>query len=165
VSERKFLRDGLYAQSKSAQTARKSAALYASIGPELTQYDVDVDRAELHRRGSVILPANVHYSWPHASGRYLYVASSDSSPGMGATGDRHHVTAFRIDPASSALTPDGDPIRLPTRPIHMTTDIPSRHLLVAFSNPSAIRVYRVNPDMTPGEEIRQPGTIEHARRR
>jgi 6-phosphogluconolactonase (cycloisomerase 2 family) len=76
---------------------------------------------------------------------------------MGPVGDKHHVTALRIDPASGALTPHGDQIPLPTRPIHMTTDIPSDHLLVAFSNPSAIRVYRVNRDATPGEEVRQPG--------
>jgi 6-phosphogluconolactonase (cycloisomerase 2 family) len=42
----------------------------------------------------------------------------------------------------------------------MTTDIPSDHLLVAFSNPSGIRVYRVNPDATPGDEVRQPGPID-----
>jgi len=79
---------------------------------------------------------------------------------MGPVGDKHHVTALRIDPASGALTPHGDPIPLPTRPIHMTTDTPSDHLLVAFSNPSAIRVYRVNRDATPGEEVRQPGSID-----
>jgi 6-phosphogluconolactonase (cycloisomerase 2 family) len=135
-------------------------ALYASIGPDLTQYDVDVEAAALVRRGTVTLPANVHYAWPHASGRHLYVASSDSAPGSGLTGDKHHVTAFRLDPATGALTPHGEPIPLPTRPIHMTTDIPSDHLLVAFSNPSAIRVYRVNPDATPGDEVRQPGPID-----
>jgi 6-phosphogluconolactonase (cycloisomerase 2 family) len=135
-------------------------ALYASVGPELTQYDVDVEAAALVRSGTVALPANVHYAWPHASGRYLYVASSDSAPGMGAAGDRHHVTAFRVNEASGALTPHGDPIPLPTRPIHMTTDVPSEHLLVAFSNPSAIRVYRVNPDATPGDEVRQPEPID-----
>ena len=148
-------------QSASAQTAAKNVALYASVGPELTQYEVDVEGAALHRHGTVTLPANVHYSWPHSSGRYLYVASSNSASGMGGpVGDKHHITAFRIDPASGALTPHGDPIPLPTRPIHMTTDIPSEHLLVAFSNPSAIRVYRVNPDMTAGEEVRQPGPID-----
>jgi 6-phosphogluconolactonase (cycloisomerase 2 family) len=42
----------------------------------------------------------------------------------------------------------------------MTTDIPSDHLLVAFSNPSAVRVYRVNPDATPGDEVRRPGPID-----
>src|SRR5690242_5948522 len=113
-------------QSESARVA-----LYASVGPELTQYDVDVEAAELVRRATVTLPANVHYAWPHASGRFLYVASSDSAPGLGAAGDRHHVTAFRVDEGSGALTPHGQAIPLPTRPIHMTTDIPSEHLLVA----------------------------------
>jgi 6-phosphogluconolactonase len=142
------------------QSASARVALYASVGPELTQYDVDVQAAALVRRGTVTLPANVHYAWPHASGRYLYVASSDSAPGAGSVGDKHHVTAFCIDPATGALTRHGQPIPLPTRPIHMTTDIPSDHLLVAFSNPSALRIYRVNPDATPGDEVRQPEPID-----
>jgi 6-phosphogluconolactonase (cycloisomerase 2 family) len=142
------------------QSASGRVALYASVGPELTQYDVDVEAAALVRRGAVPLPANVHYAWPHASGRYLYVASSDSAPGAGSAGDKHHVTAFRIDPATGGLSPHGEPIPLPTRPIHMTTDIPSDHLLVAFSNPSALRVYHVNPDATPGDEVRQPEPID-----
>ena len=133
-------------------------ALYASVGPELTQYDVDVDNA-LTKQRTVTLPANVHYAWPHASGEYLYVASSNSASGMGPAGDKHHVAAFRIDPGSGALTPHGDPIALPTRPIHMTTDIPSEHLLVAFSNPSGLRVYRINADAAPGAEIDQPEPI------
>ncbi len=142
------------------QFASARVALYASVGPELTQYDVDVEGATLVRRRTVTLPANVHYAWPHASGRYLYVASSDSVPGAGSAGDKHHVTTFRIDPASGALSPHGQSIPLPARPIHLTTDIPSEHLLVAFSNPSALRVYRVNPDGIPGEEVRQPGPID-----
>lgn len=42
-------------------------ALYASVGPVLTHYDVDVAGAELSRHGSVLLPANVQYAWPHVS--------------------------------------------------------------------------------------------------
>jgi 6-phosphogluconolactonase (cycloisomerase 2 family) len=79
---------------------------------------------------------------------------------MGSAGHTHHVTAFRIEAASGALSVHGDPIPLPTRPIHMTTDIPSEHLLVAFSNPSGIRVYRINADATPGGEVAQPGPID-----
>ena len=135
-------------------------ALYANVGPELTHYDVDVDAATLTRRGTVRLPANVQYAWPHASRRFLYVASSDSASGMGAAGNTHHVSAFRIDPRSGALTAHGAPIRLPTRPIHMATDIASGCILVAFSNPGAIRVYRINADATPGEEVAQPGPID-----
>ena len=142
--------------------ARRSnkIALYASVGPELTHYDVDVDNAALVKQRAVTLPANVHYAWLHASGEYLYVASSNSASGMGPAGDKHHVTAFRIDPVSRALTPHGAPIALPTRPIHMTTDIPSEHLLVAFSNPSGVRVYRINADATPGAEVDQPEPID-----
>ena len=75
-------------QSGSPHTASARVALYASVGPELTQYDVDVASASLTRRATVRLPANVHYAWPHVSGCYLYVASSDSAPGLGSAGDR-----------------------------------------------------------------------------
>jgi 6-phosphogluconolactonase (cycloisomerase 2 family) len=135
-------------------------ALYASVGAELTHYEADVEAARLTRRETVSLPANVQYAWPHASRRFLYVATSDSASGMGAAGNTHHVTALRIDPATGALTPHGAPIALPTRPIHMATDVPSRFILVAFNNPSAIRVYRINDDGTPGSEVAQPGPVD-----
>ena len=143
-----------------AQPASKKVALYANVGADLTHYDVDVASAELVKRATVTLPAAVQYAWPHASRRYLYVATSSSAPGYGAAGTEHHVTAFRIDPESGALTPHGAAIRLPTRPIHITTDIPSENILVAFNNPSAVRVYRINKDFTPGEEVTQPGPID-----
>ena len=130
-------------------------ALYANVGAELTHYDVDVEGAALIRRNTVTLPAGVQYAWPHVSRRYLYVATSSSASGYGKAGTEHHVTAFRIDPASGALTQHGEPIRLPTRPIHMTLDIPSEHILVAFNNPSALHIYRINKDFTPGEEVKQ----------
>ena len=141
--------------------AANRVALYASVGPELTHYDVDVEAATLTRRGTVTLPANVHYCWPHASRPILYAASSDSASGVGGfVGSNHHVTALAIDPASGALSRLGEPIALPTRPIHMTTDIPSEYILVAFSNPSGLRVYRVNPDGTPGAEVEQPEPVD-----
>jgi 6-phosphogluconolactonase (cycloisomerase 2 family) len=135
--------------------------LYASVGPELTHYAVDADNLTLARRGTVSLPANVHYAWPDASRRHLYVASSDSAAGIGGVvGSRHHVGAWAIDPASGALAPHGAPIALPTRPIHMTVDIASRNILVAFSNPSGLRVYRIGPDAAPGAEVAQPEPID-----
>lgn len=134
-------------------------SLYASVGPELTQYDMDVDSATLARRGTVTLPANVQYAWPHASREFLYVASSDSASGMGPAGKTHHVTALRIG-SDGALSEHGKPIELPARPVHMATDVPSRFILVAFNNPSAVRVYRVNADATPGTEVAQPGPVD-----
>jgi 6-phosphogluconolactonase (cycloisomerase 2 family) len=138
-----------------AGEAPRKVALYANVGPELTHYDVDVAGAALIRHATVTLPAGVQYAWPHASRRYLYVATSSSASGYGPKGTEHHVTALRIDPASGALTKHGEPIRLPSRPIHMTLDIPSEHILVAFNDPSALHIYRVNKDYTPGEEVKQ----------
>src|ERR1700675_4705359 len=124
VSRRAFL--SLVAGSMSAarvafaqQEARK-VALYANVGADLTQYDVDVAGAALTKRATVTLPAGVQYAWPHVSRRYLYVATSSSASGYGKVGTEHHVTAFHIDPASGALTPHGQPIPLPTRPIHIS---------------------------------------------
>src|SRR6201997_4556905 len=89
----------------SAQPTSQKVALYANLGADLTHYDVDVAGAELVKRETVTLPASVQYAWPHASRRYLYVATSSSAPGYGTQGTDHHVTAFAIDPASGALTP------------------------------------------------------------
>jgi 6-phosphogluconolactonase len=143
-----------------AQPASQQVALYANVGADLTHYDVDVAGAALIKRETVTLPANVQYAWPPVSRRYLYVATSSSAPGSGPAGTEHHVTALRIDPASGALTPHGAPIRLPTRPIHLTTDMPSEYILVAFNNPSVLRVYRIKQDFTPGDEVQQPGPID-----
>jgi 6-phosphogluconolactonase (cycloisomerase 2 family) len=144
----------------SAQEPTLKAALYANVGPDLTHYDVDVAKAELTKRETVTLPAGVQYAWPHASHRYLYVATSSSASGYGTAGTQHHVTALAIDPTTGALSKHGASIPLPTRPINVSLDIPSEHILVAFNNPSAVHVYRINKDFTPGDEVPQPGPIE-----
>jgi 6-phosphogluconolactonase (cycloisomerase 2 family) len=138
-----------------AQGSANGVALYAAVGPVLTHYEVDVAGLALTPRGSVTLPANVQYVWPHRLRRHLYAATS---PGTGSPGP-HHVSAFRID-AGGALTPHGNPIPIPTRPIHITSDPASEHVLVAFNLPSALRVYRINADATLGSEVRQPGTLD-----
>ena len=135
-------------------------ALYANIGPELFHYELDVESAFLNRRDSVTLPANVQYAWPHASRRFLYVASSDGASGMGGGGTTHRLNALRIDPSSGALSLHGDAVALPSRPIHMATDIASEFALVAFNNPGALRVYRINPDGSAGPEVSQPEPID-----
>ncbi|MBV8776608.1 MAG: beta-propeller fold lactonase family protein [Alphaproteobacteria bacterium] len=135
-------------------------ALYASVANQLNHFEVDVPAATLRRGGTIPLPANVQYAWPHATEPYLYVATSDSASGRGQAGADHHVSALRIDRDSGGLSHHGAPIRLPTRPIHMATDVPGEHVLVAFNNPSALRVYRIGADGTPGAEVPQPGPLD-----
>ena len=139
-----------------AQGAARKLVLYANVGPALTRYDVDVENATLTARDSVTTPGGiVQYCWPHRNRRYFYVASSANRPGA----TDHAVTAYRIDPKSGALTQIGNSISLPARPIHLSLDNESRHILVAFPVPSSLKVYRINPDFTPGAEVPQ-GTMD-----
>jgi 6-phosphogluconolactonase len=136
-------------------------ALYANVGPDLTHYEVDVEALTLTRRDTITLPDSVQYAWPHRSRRFLYVATSNTAPGNGAApGNSHHLVALKIEEKSGALALHGVPLALPARPIHLTTDIPSENILVAFNKPSALRVYRINNDFTPAEEVRQAGPID-----
>src|SRR5882724_6820140 len=84
-----------------AQSAKAKNVFYASVGPELTLYSVDVDNIALVKRESVSTPANIQYAWPHPSKQYLYVVSSNGGLGSaGVTGDKHVANAFKIDPAT-----------------------------------------------------------------
>ena len=131
---------------------------YASIGPELALYDVDVAGAALAKRSTVTLPANVQYVWLHPSRRWLYVVSSNGGPG--ATGDRHDATALAIDPGSGALRPHGAAAALPSRPIHCSVDRRGEYLLTAYNDPSNVTVHRLNADGMIGDRVAQPEKLD-----
>ncbi len=143
-----------------AQPAARSGrvAVYASVGAELTRYEVDFASAALVKRESVTLPGNVQEAWPHPSHRFLYVAWSDGGPG--ARGTRHGISAFRIDRATGSLAPHGDSQPLRSRPIHITVDVSGTHALVAYNDPSGISVHRLAADGTVGAEVRQPSGLD-----
>jgi 6-phosphogluconolactonase (cycloisomerase 2 family) len=144
-----------------SQTVAAKTVFYASVGAELTLYEVDVDAATLSRRSSVRLPADVQYAWPHPSRRYFYVVSSNGAPGTdGASGNTHMANAFRVDPGTGALTPHGEPQRLPSRPIHTSVDGKGEYLLVAYNNPSNVTVHRLNPDGTIGAMVNQQSKLD-----
>jgi 6-phosphogluconolactonase len=142
-------------------------ALYAAVGNELTLYDVDVANATLVRRSSITLPGNVQEAWPHPSMQYLYVAWSNGGPSYTTLladpvpkGDRHAVSAFRVDSSSGALQPLGEPEPLPSRPIHVTVDISGTHVLTAHNDPSGLTVHRINPDGTIGSLVQEPAELD-----
>ncbi len=138
-----------------SQSAIPTTVFYASVGPELTLFDIDVAEAALQKRSSVTLPANVQYAWLHPSKWYLYVVSSNGGPGT-IPGDKHLASAFRVEPASGVLTPHGEPQSLPSRPIHCSVDGSGEYLLTAFNLPSAVTVHRINRDGTLGDPVDQP---------
>lgn len=147
----------------SAQTTAKPASadavVYAAVGPDLTQYGLDISRASLEKRNTLALPANVQEAVLHPSGRHLYVAWSNRGASYGAGGaaaneGRHGVTTFRVD-ASGMLAASGPSITLRSRPIHVTTDIKGAYLLVAYNDPSGVSVHRIQGDGTIGGEVQQ----------
>jgi 6-phosphogluconolactonase len=150
----------------SGQVATRSprAAVYASVGEELITFSVDVERATLTRQSSLMLPGFVQEAWASPTTPFLYVAWSNggtSYAGSGVTpvGDKHGVTAFRVD-GQGALHAEGTPGVLRSRPIHITGDGTGRHLLVAYNDPSGIAVYTINRDGTVGAEVPQPGGLD-----
>jgi 6-phosphogluconolactonase (cycloisomerase 2 family) len=135
-----------------SQAMTGKSVYYASVGPELSAYEVDVNDAALQKRSTVILPANVQYAWPHPSKRYFYVVSSNGGPGL--PGTTHLASAFRVD-ASGALTPHGEARPLPSRPIHCSVDRGGKYLLTAYNAPSNVTVHRLNGDGTLGDMVQQ----------
>src|ERR1700744_4874530 len=141
-------------------TAHKNV-WYSAIGPELTAYTVDVDKAELTKLGSVSTPANIQYAWPHPSKKYLYVVSSSGGPAAGdVTGSVHVANAFAIDHATGALKPRGEPVKLSSRPIHASVDMSGKFLLVAHNNPSSLTVHHIKRDGTIGDRVEQPNKLD-----
>jgi 6-phosphogluconolactonase len=130
-----------------------NTVFYASTGPQLTLFGLDVAEAALEKRSAVVLPANIQYAWPHPSKRYLYVVSSDGGPG--AAGTTHRANAFRIDPMSGSLQSHGEPQSLPSRPIHVSVDASGEYLLTAYNAPSSVCVHRLNADRSIGEAVHQ----------
>jgi 6-phosphogluconolactonase len=132
-----------------------SVFLYAAVGPELSTYAVMSHDGSLRKASSVDLPFAVKYVWPHPSKRFLYAAWSN-----GMQGDRHGVTAYRIDAASGALSPHGPAIEIRHRPVHLTVDADATHVLVAYNVPSSLSVHTLNRDGTLGAEVKQPAPID-----
>jgi 6-phosphogluconolactonase (cycloisomerase 2 family) len=144
-----------------SQTMTSKAVFYASLGPALTLYRIDLDGATLTQHGAVMLPADVQYAWPHPSASLLYVASSNGgAASLGIKGDKHYLSALRIDPGSGVLQAHGPPAALRSRPIHVTVGRTGAYLLVAYNDPSGVTVHRIDADGTVDEEVKQVATLD-----
>ena len=137
----------------------KKTGLYAAVGPDLMHYEIDVDGLALSKRGTLQLPSNVQYVWPHASKPIMYAACS-SRISRDAVGTEHCLCVLHIDRSSGEPKLQGAPLRLPHRPIHLTTDASSQNLLVAFNSPSDLHVYRIGSDGSLGEQVTQRNGID-----
>lgn len=136
-------------------------ALYRSVGEVITQFDVNVEQAELTARGDVALPGNVQYLWPHPNRPFLYVTSTDGGSGSsGIPGTIFRLSALRVDGTTGALTLHGDAQALPSRPIHNCVDATGAFVLTAYNNPSNITVHRINADGSVGASVAPAGQLD-----
>ncbi len=133
---------------------------FQSAGERLTQWDVDVEAATLTPRGSVLLPSNVQYVWPHPSRQYLYVSTSDAAAGNEPNpGNVHRLCAVRVDP-DGTLSLHGAPAVLPQRPIHHSVDVAGNYALTCYNKQSDLTVHRINSDGTVGAEVMQSAKLD-----
>ena len=156
---------GAAAAAMPAQAATQPLPFYASVGPKLTIYSLDVAMATLTRKGDITLPANIQYAWPHPSKKFLYVAASNTLPPSGPAGvsgadKNHYALAFKVDAATGALTPHGQQRLLAARPLHITTNHAGSLLFIAYNNPSMVTVHRLGPDGSIGEQISQKVSLD-----
>lgn len=141
--------------------AGKKVALFSGVGSELTHYEVDVAGRKLARLETISAPSNVQYAWPHPSRKYLYLISSPRRPRETVpSGGRHEIAAYRMDQESGALTLHGSPQPLSHRPLHVCVDNLGKHAFVAYNNPSALTVHRINPDGSVGGQVEQSGDLD-----
>ncbi len=145
------------AQPSAASDSTEAVSVYAAVGAELIHFALDVPRAELTRRNSIVLPSRVQYAWPHASLPVLYICCADRTPGL--DGDRFFVCAARID-ENGDLSHLGEPAIVKSRPIHMTTDTPSRYVLTAYTHDPGLTIHEINADGSVGTEIPIPDDFD-----
>jgi 6-phosphogluconolactonase len=150
-----------------ASQATGRPVVYAAVGEDLVRFEVDVEHATLTRRESRRLPANVQEAALHPSGDYLYIGTSNggssygpAGTGPGGAGSDHRLIPFRIDRVAGTLEPHGNAAALPSRPIHLTTDVTGTHVLTAFNDPSGVTVHRIRADGTIGEEVKPPSPLD-----
>jgi 6-phosphogluconolactonase (cycloisomerase 2 family) len=139
-----------------ATAVQDKTTVYAALGEELSRYELDAREATLTRLGSLKLPVNLQFAEFHPDKRVLYAVSSNAGSGtLGAAGDKHLLSAFRIDAETGALYPHGESIPLPERPIHVTVDAKGEYALVAFNHSGTVKSYRLSKEGYPGEEVAQ----------
>jgi 6-phosphogluconolactonase len=152
---------GIVAAPSGARSAgsRLGAVFYNAVGPNLTCWHPEIGDAALTRQDSVTLPALIQYAWRHPTKLIFYVATSNFVP-IGNPDGKHHLTAFRIDPTTGALSLFGTSVAIHARPIHMSVDAGGNWLLTAYNIPSGMSVHPLGPDGAIGVEVKQAAPID-----
>lgn len=141
-----------------AKSAGAATVFYVAVGSNLTRYGVDSTGLTLASQATTQLPAAIQYIWIHPTRPLMYAAYSNRF--QVKDGHTHGVMAFTIDRANGNLTPFGQPMALPSRPINITVDRAGRFLLVAYNQPSGLTVLRLGANGAIEAPVEQAETID-----
>jgi 6-phosphogluconolactonase len=130
--------------------------LYAAVGPELHRYELDVEAVELTHQDCLPMPARVQYGWRHGTLPVLYVACADREPD--ATGDKFFLCPVLRRPSGLSLLQR--PVVLDSRPIHVTVDADSSHLIAVYNDPPQLSVHEIRPDGSLGARLPPDGPLD-----
>lgn len=128
----------------------RPTSVYAAVGATVTNYVIDVEAGTLTAAGSIRMPTRVQFAWAHASLPILYVACADrGSEG----GDQPFLLCALWRDDNGDLSMHGNPVALPARAIHTTTDVDSRHALTIYGGEPGLTVHEIHEDGTIGAEL------------
>ncbi|MBC2665366.1 beta-propeller fold lactonase family protein [Novosphingobium flavum] len=145
--------------SNNASNPRR-VAIFNSVGNVVTRWELDAENGTLERRASIAMPSVVQYGWPHPSGQYLYVTSTDSERGsMSITGSEHYLLALKLDD-DGGLSLHGEAQRLRQRAVHNSVDGEGRYALTCYTAPSHVTVHPIRADGTLGQQIEQGDQLD-----
>ncbi len=131
-------------------TAAGPLSFYVAIGSVFKNFSVDIDKALLQLEGEITLPSRLQYAWPHPNLQILYAACADRTPGLAS--QPFYLCALKRD-AIGNLTFMGEPVSLPSRPIHLTVDHSGLFVLTAYSAEPGLTVHALLPDGQIGAEV------------
>lgn len=133
-----------------APEARRPLSAYVAVGAEIANFALDPEAATLERRGTLRLPSRVQYAWPHPALPILYAACADRT--AGAAGQPFYLCALARDAAGDLALLD-DPVTLPSRPIHVTTDEAGGHVLTAYGTQPGLTIHKLDEAGRIGAEL------------
>lgn len=136
-----------FAETSPTSQQGDAKLLYASLGEKLLGYSIDPDNASLTFLSETVAPANVQFAVKNNAGDILYVVSSNAGNGtLGAKGDTHVLSSYRIDFKTGALRQLGAAIALPERPINLGLDHQNRFVVVAYNQSATLSVHPIKED-------------------
>lgn len=141
--------------------------VYSALGPELEVFDLDMSSGELNTRQLLRLDNVIQYGWPNRARTVFYFVTSGAGPMAKVKVQDHAVHALRILP-DGTLERLAPPVRLASRPLHVSLDNEEHHLLIAYNVPANVTVHCIDQDGKIGAQVEQQalefGTTVHQAR-